>query len=294
MKPLVVGMLALSQCVSVAGAQGGSTRGSPVGTYQAVTIDSIGLLAWTFRFSAGTSPTAVPALRSGSKPCTSDAPSTSVLSLVMVDSQDQPPRFLLIVRERVRPESLEAYDRNEREIATACSRLTCPHPYLALVSVAGPNEVWWLNAFASRAEREQVRVTYARNQPLMTALEPLARRKEGLRDDLTTWLAEYQPELSRRAAWRVPGTRFFVLTVDTPERSAEGAVFESPDGQRFGFGAAPNREAADSMALSAGGHAAVLAVKPRWSFPASAWMVADPEFWRSRPASRSRQSRHSS
>ncbi len=88
-------------------------------------------------------------------------------------------QFLLIVRERLRPAMEAAYDENEVQLATVCATLNCPHPYIALATVAGPTEVWWLNAFASREERDGLEACYARNERLMAALQPLAQRKEG-------------------------------------------------------------------------------------------------------------------
>ena len=88
------------------------------------------------------------------------------------------PELLLIVRERVRPDSAEAYDANERQIAAACARLECPHPYLALAPVSGPREVWWLNAFCSQEEKDQIEATYAHNQPLLAELGPLGKRRK--------------------------------------------------------------------------------------------------------------------
>lgn len=212
----------------------------------------------------------------------------TALNLTM-GTQDPTPKFLLIVRERLRPGAEEAYAKNELEIAAACAALQCPHPYLALGSVAGPKEVWWLNAFASGEEKDELAPAYARNAPLMARLGPLGKRKEGFRESLITTLTKYRADLSARAAWRVGGARFFVVgNVTEAERQANGVVFESSDGQLFAFAPATSRAAADSMASRASPDAMILAVEPQWSFPAESWIAADPDFWRSNAAARNR------
>lgn len=212
-----------------------------------------------------------------------------VLGIVVMDAQEQPPQFLLIVRERLRPAMDEAYRKNELEIAAACATLKCPHPYLALASVVGPKEVWWLNAFASQEEKDQLEAAYARNEPLMSKLRPLGKRKEGFREALTTTLTEYRRDLSGGAVWRVVGARFFVISVAQDERQAVGSVFESPDGERFVVASADSRAAAERIAARAGPRSMVLAVQPQWSFPAEAWIAADPDFWSSNPVARNRR-----
>jgi len=212
-----------------------------------------------------------------------------------MDTQETCPQLLLIVRERLLPGSEEAYGKNEVEIATACATFGCPHPYLALASIAGAEEVWWLNAFASQQEMDLLEPAYARNERLMAKLRPLGTRKQGFRQALMTTLTRYRPNLSSGAGWRVNGARFFVVDVSRDEREAVGDVFESSDGERFVIASADRRAAADRIAARAGQGSVILAVQPQWSFPAEAWIAADPDFWSSNPvACNRRASRDSS
>jgi hypothetical protein len=206
----------------------------------------------------------------------------------MGTQHEELPQFLLIVREQLRPESHDAYGKNELKIAAACARLRCPHPYLALASVTAPGEVWWLNAFASQEEKDQLEAAYARNERLMAKLRPLGKRKEAFRHTLTTTLTKHRPDLSGGAVWRVNGARFFVISATQDEGEAVGAVFESSDGQRFVVVSADSRAEADRIAARAGPGSVLLAVQPQWSFPALAWIAADPDFWKSNRLARSR------
>ena len=210
------------------------------------------------------------------------------LAPIVACAQEEIPQLLLIVREQVRPDSVETYATNESEIAGTCARLTCPHPYLALTPISGRTEVWWLNAFASREDKERVDRAWASSESLMAELRPLGKRKEQLRQALRTTLTTHRPDLSPGAAWRVEGARFFVVTVGLGDRQPEGAVFESPDGQWFVITPAATRAAADRVAAGADAGSLVLAVQPQWSFPSDDWVAADPDFWKQSPAARSR------
>jgi len=198
-----------------------------------------------------------------------------------VNTQEGMPQFLLIVREWLRPGSEAAYDANELKIAAACATLKCPHPYLALVSVDNPREVWWLNAFASSEERDGLDAAYARNDRLMAALAPLGKRKEDFRSAVSTIRATHRPDVSGQASVTIAGARFLVVSATKGQDAWPGSAFESTDGDWFRLASAPAREVAAEIAVQFGSGATVLAVQPRWSFPAEAWIRADPDFWKS-------------
>jgi hypothetical protein len=204
-------------------------------------------------------------------------------------AQERPPQVLLIVQERLNPNSVRAYDRNEREIARTSARLKSPHPYLALESVSGAKEVWWFNAFESEAQKERVMQAYERNHELTVRLRRLSRRKAALRYEPVSIVTRYRRDLSAEHPWSVNGARFVVVAVTNEERKFDGSVFEAPDGRRFVITPAATRRDADREAALAGLHTRIFAIRPAWSFPADAWIAADPEFWRASPAARSRR-----
>lgn len=202
---------------------------------------------------------------------------------------DQPPSLLLIVRERLRAAMVDAYARNEREIAASCAALNCPHPYLALAS-DDLLEVWWLNAFTSEEEQKEVESAYTRNDALMARLTPLGGRKAEFRESLSTTLTRYRPEASGGSTLQIAGARFFVVGTAREPPDTGGAVFEGPEGERFVVVTTANRAAAEEIGAVAGRDAAILRVRPEWSCPAAAWITADPTFWRSSPGSRQSRS----
>ena len=200
-----------------------------------------------------------------------------------MDSRESAPRLLLIVREQLRPGTEGDYAATELQIAAASARFGCPHPYLALASRGEPAEVWWLNAFRSEEEKDEVGAAYARNESLMAALRQLGARKASFTIALATTLNAYRPDVSREGAWRVEGARFFVVDLGAT-REAIGSVFESPAGDRFDIASAETRAAAERLAERAPG-SVILDVQPQWSYPDPAWVAADPEFWASNAAS---------
>lgn len=202
----------------------------------------------------------------------------------MAHAQEETPQFLLVVRERLRVGSEDAYNENELRLAAACATFECPHPYLALASLGKPTEVWWLNAFGSAQERDGLDDAYARNELLMAVLVPLGKRKEDFRDVPTTIRMTYRSDLGSRSGLRIAGARFLVVSVVADQSELSASVFQSSDGEWFKIAPAPTRAVADEVATQFGSGAMILAVQPQWSFPAETWVQADPDFWRSRAA----------
>jgi hypothetical protein len=230
------------------------------------------------------------------------------LVLVLAPPSTVAPALVQLYHERLKPGAEATYSKNEEGIAGVCARFKCPNPYLALESVAGPKEVWWLNAFASEADRDRVGRAYEQNMEVTAALRDLAQRKKELLYEPEDFVATYRPDLSHGCGWRMEGARFFVMTIAGTDGKAVGCVFEAPrgreaappderrrihsdaadDGTRFIIAPAATRGEANRRAAAAGPHAKIWAIRPSWSLPAAAWIAADPDFWRTSPAARSK------
>jgi hypothetical protein len=80
--------------------------------------------------------------------------------------------------------------------------------------------VWWLNAFGSEAEKQQVTEDYAKNPALVAALADITRRREGLTGSPVDTFASYRVDLSRGAPPRARSpTRWRRRPVPTPGSS---------------------------------------------------------------------------
>ncbi len=196
--------------------------------------------------------------------------------------------ILQIYRDSLKPGSEAMFQAIEEDAARICAELECPHPHLAIESLSGPSEVWWLNAYASEAEKERVASAYANNAPLMAALADISKRREGIVGTPVDVFATHRATLSRGAEWRVARTRFFAVTVTRGDVQLAGSVFEAPDGTRFVFRPAATRADADALATVAGPGTIVFAVRPYWGMPMKEWIAADPVFWKLNPMARAR------
>jgi hypothetical protein len=187
---------------------------------------------------------------------------------------------LQIYRDRLPPGTDAIYRQIEEDAARICAELGGPHPYLAIESLTGSKEVWFLNGYSSPAEIKQVSDAYVKNAPLMAALNEIIKRKAPLNLEPIEVFADYQPELSRGEAWSLGQGRFLVVTVTRSNKPTEGTVFAAKDGTRYVVLSAQTRDEADAKAAAAGPEANVFAVRPSWSLPAKEWIPADPAFWR--------------
>lgn len=200
-------------------------------------------------------------------------------------AQQPSPRFMYIYRDSLKRGVDSLYRVIEDEAAQVCADRRCPNAYLALESLSGPHEAWWLNVFASEADTTRVVKAYAANRPLMDALNVAAKRKDPLIGTPIKGYALHRADLSRGSAWPVAGARFMVVTVSRNRTAAAGAVWQMMDSTLYTFEPAKTREEADALVGKTG--ARVFAVRPNWSMPMSEWVAADPRFWKLAPTPRS-------
>jgi hypothetical protein len=209
--------------------------------------------------------------------------SLGVVFMASTLSQVHPPQILEVYREYLKPDAGQALQRIESDAAQICIRLKFPHRYLVLESLTGPKEFWYLNAFDSQADMDEVGRQYQENQALTLALsENLKRKAPHLAAESTNVFLNYRPELSRGTPWAMGHGRFLVTAWTTGSAGTHGTVFEGPDGNRLVIRAVRSRAEAESMAAAAGADTHVFAIHPELGWPDDAWVAADPEFWRVR------------
>src|SRR6267142_5366347 len=92
-------------------------------------------------------------------------------------AQAHPPQILEVYREYLKPTAVQAVHKVEVDAAQICIRLKFPHRYLVLESLTGPKEFWYLNAFDSQAELDELRGEYEGNKALTSALAKNLKRK---------------------------------------------------------------------------------------------------------------------
>src|SRR5215204_2756415 len=202
-------------------------------------------------------------------------------------AQVRAPRFMYIYRDSLKRDVDSAYRVLEDDGAQICADLRCPNPYIGIESLSGPHEAWWLNVFATEADTARVAKIYATNRALATALDGVAQRKAALIGTPVQGFAVYRRDLSRGPAWSVAGARFIVVTVTRDRRPVDGSAWAMADSTLYVLRPVATRREADALARQA--NARIFAVRPNWSMPAPEWVTADPDFWRSAPAPRTRR-----
>ena len=198
--------------------------------------------------------------------------------------EERPPNILLIYRDILKPGTEAVFKTIEEDAALICAELHCPNSHLAIESLTGTKQVWWLTPYESEADVEKIANGYASNPTLIAALTGITKRRKNLVEPGNDLFAKYRADLSRGAQWRLGGTRFFVVTVTKGDSPVAGSVFEAPDGTRFILRTAHTRREADALAVSGSSEAMIFAVRPYWGMPARDWIRADPEFWKANPA----------
>lgn len=189
-----------------------------------------------------------------------------------------PPPLVQVYREQIKAGAADVYSRVEEDVARICARVKCPNPYLALEAEKGEKEIWWLNTFASEADRERVVKAYDQ-EAVREALRDIPQRKQGLATGGRNVIATRRDDLCDGSSWQMTGARFFVITESRVDFKAVGCVFQSRDGTRFGLAPVASRRAADRVLAKIGATAKLYAVRPEWSLPDARWVSADPDFW---------------
>jgi hypothetical protein len=211
-----------------------------------------------------------------------------VLTIVAAQhpADELPLIVLQIYRDFLKPGSESEFRKIEEDAAHICTNLKCPHPHLALESLSGSKEVWWLNAFHSAEQHQRVIDAYTANVELLEALAGISQRRQGLIGTSDDRITRYRADLSGGRTLKLAGARFMVATVTRGPTPAEaGAVFEAEDGTRFSLRPAHGMEEAEAVQATLGSMATMFAVRPYWGMPAEAWMASDPTFWQVNPMS---------
>jgi hypothetical protein len=110
--------------------------------------------------------------------------------------------MLEVAREYLKPGAVQAVHMIEVDAAQICMSFRFPHRYLVLESLTGPKEFWYLNAFNSQAELDEVSREYYANKALISALaENLKRKAPYLAAESTDVFLHYRPDLSGGSLW---------------------------------------------------------------------------------------------
>jgi hypothetical protein len=124
------------------------------------------------------------------------------------------PAILQVYRDPVKPSKMAEYSKIEGEAAQACARAST-WPYLAIQSITGPQEVWFISGFDSYTAMERSAEPFARNASLNAELGRLLEAKANLVTEPRAVFAHYRDDISSNTGLIQPRTRFFTVTLVT-------------------------------------------------------------------------------
>lgn len=124
-----------------------------------------------------------------------------------------PPNLLLIYREEVRPGKGAAHGANEQAWAAAFRKGQAPQQWLAMTTIAGPNEAWFLSAFDSYAAFEKTEQAMEANAALTAEGDKFSAQDGELLNRTSTIIARYRPALSYQPAVPIPQMRYMQIDV---------------------------------------------------------------------------------
>jgi hypothetical protein len=212
-----------------------------------------------------------------------------------------PLKILQIFREQIKPGKDAEYRRIEEDASVICRKMRCPNPYLALTSISGVSETWFVNGYDSSRAMAKVWEEYGQNAALLAELNRITARKAEIVFPAQTLFAHHREDLSQSARWHIGHARFFSITTVQvrPGHNATTALPKGPVVYQVVSGMTDGmflvitplrsvEEAGDELQKGPGAtsSAAIIssetqlfALNPSMSYSAKEWMAADPEFW---------------
>jgi hypothetical protein len=207
---------------------------------------------------------------------------------------------------------MSKYLQIEEAAARFCAQAHCPNPYVAITSITGPTEVWWINGVDSMETLEKVWNDYAANQEIKQELDRVAFNKADLAFPGTNLLARFRDDLSFSSDTTIAYARYISISI-AKVRPGQLAAFEKT---RLALKAARQRTGRAQWVYQVGSGAEdgtfllmtpgrnmqeihtfdtsddripdsvltsetrLYAVSPSLSMPAQSWIEADPDFWK--------------
>ena len=138
--------------------------------------------------------------------------STTLLALAQERAPSGPPKVIQIYREEVKPGKGAAHEKMEAAWPRAFANAKSPTHYLAITSVTGPSEAWFVTGFDSLAAWEKDRLETEKNTALTTQLDQLGEKDGELLSGARSIVANYREDLSYRPGVNLGQMRYFYLT----------------------------------------------------------------------------------
>ena len=124
-----------------------------------------------------------------------------------------PPPLLVIYREEVKPGRGAAHAVNESAWAQGFAKAGVPQHWLAMTSMAGPTEAWFLSGYASYADFQKAEDAVEGSPSMRAIADKFSAQESDILDRTTSIIAGYRPALSYQANVSLPTMRFMQIDV---------------------------------------------------------------------------------
>jgi len=154
-------------------------------------------------------------MRHGFKTCMRIGLLVGLASPLYVQAQGNsaPPNYLLINREEVKVGHGTAHLKTELGWPRAMAKANWPTHYVALTSMTGPSEAWYLTPWESMAAWEKDNAATAANAAFQSEMDRLATEDGQHLNNWRSIVARYRADLSHRPGVNIPTQRFFSITI---------------------------------------------------------------------------------
>ncbi len=123
------------------------------------------------------------------------------------------PNYIQIFREEVKVGHTAGHAKTEAGWPRAFAKANWPTNYMALTSVTGPNEAWYLTAWDSLAAWEKDTAAIAANSALQTETDRLSAEDAQHLNNGRSIVARYRADLSHRPGVNIATQRYFSITI---------------------------------------------------------------------------------
>ena len=123
------------------------------------------------------------------------------------------PNLLVIYREETKPGRGAAHAANEAAWAAAFAKAGAAERWLAMTTVAGPSEAWFLSGYASYEEYEKAQKAMEANAVVTAEGDKFSALDGELLNRTSTLLATYRPALSYQSDVRLADMRYMQVDV---------------------------------------------------------------------------------
>lgn len=133
----------------------------------------------------------------------------SLLPQTPPPAKGAPPRILQILREDVKPGRSAAHQKYETGWPRAFAKANWPTNYLAMTSITGPSEAWFMTGYESFGAWQKDRENLDRNEALKNEDDRLVQGDAEFLSGSRSIVAAYREDLSYTLPVELPRMRYF-------------------------------------------------------------------------------------